>query len=122
MTTNILRWGQRTLQLLQQRSDEGAFFGKKRFRAKKERIIAGAFVVAVCRQSRCAHSERARRLDARHARPSKCRKRFLVPAETKRGEAERCSRLPVPRLWPDEPAPRDHDTYFRLILCATHRA
>ena len=50
---------QRTLPLLQQRSNESAFFGQKRFRADEARVVSGAVVIAIGGENRCAHRERA---------------------------------------------------------------
>ena len=72
MTTNILRWGQRTLQLLQQRDDESTFFGQKGFGAHEARVVPCAVFVTIRRQNRCTHSERSRRLDAGYARLADC--------------------------------------------------
>jgi hypothetical protein len=43
---------------LQQRSNESAFFGQKRFRADEARVISGAVVIAIGGENRCAHRER----------------------------------------------------------------
>jgi hypothetical protein len=41
--------------LLQQRSDQRAFFGQKRFGYEKERVVSGTFFNAVYRQNCGAH-------------------------------------------------------------------
>jgi hypothetical protein len=70
---------------LQQRSNESAFFGQKRFRADEARVVSGAVVIAVGGENRCAHRERARRFNACYARFADCGYRFLLPPETKTG-------------------------------------
>ena len=87
---------------LQQRSDERALFRQERVGADQLRVITGAFCVAIRGQNRCAHGERARRLDACHPKIADCRQRFLLLRQTKTRQAERCPRLPVPRLFCDE--------------------
>ena len=64
MTDRVIEREQFGSALLQQRSDERAFFGQKRVGADQERVIAGAVFNAVCCQNGCAHCERARRLRA----------------------------------------------------------
>src|SRR5436190_21383123 len=105
----------RTLRLLQQRSDERAFFGQERFGADEARVVAGALFISVCSQNRCAYRKRARRLDACYPWLADCGQRFLVPAKTKTGQAECCARLPVPRFFRDE-----HFGFaFRCFGCIT---
>jgi hypothetical protein len=43
------------LPLLQERSDESAFFGQQRFGHEKEGVVSGTFFYAVCRQNGGAH-------------------------------------------------------------------
>jgi hypothetical protein len=88
--------------LLQQRSDEGAFFRQKWLGSEKARVVSGAFFVTVGRQNRCAHCERARRLAARYARLPDCSQRLLIPAQPETGQAECCPGLPVLRFFSDE--------------------
>jgi hypothetical protein len=44
-----------TVALLQQRRDQSAFLGQKRFGYEKERVVSGPFFVAVYRQNGGAH-------------------------------------------------------------------